>query len=259
MSSSLVVSQVQNALAQIETIDDAKQSSDLLERVMLVAKQDGYGLQTQNLLALERIRIQREGGTLLLELAASTGVINRTSDGKFDSESYLPAGLSKQEAYRWRRLAEIPNTEIQDYAASMMVKAKEITQSGVLKLASKEPQKQNHSTEVPEYTAPGIDIQMARDFGLEVGDTLVALVLDSLNNALLELENPKHAYAWTKYHGIKETGELGEQWSFEGIGAKLGATREYAESLYYRASSHLYKRMYIDALNQIRALLDAEI
>jgi len=259
MDSTALMRRVDHALEQIQTIDDAKLSSDILDRILLVAKQDGYSLQMQNMLALKRIDVQREGGVLLKEIAANADVQSRTTDGKFESETYLPDGLSRQEAHRWRKLAEIPDGDIAEFAESMMIRGKEITQSSVLKLAAKENKNdKNSGFEPPRYAAPGIDTQLAREFGLEASDAIAGVILMSVNNALISMDNPRHSYVWTRYHGISDTGEMGAQWSYEGIGAKMGTSREYVEGLYYRASHRVLLHVILDLVNQIRILLAAD-
>ena len=259
MGSMEIVERARKALESIQTIDEAKSASDALERLELVAKQEGYGLQTQNMVALKRIQVQREGGKLLAELAEQNA--NRTHQrderGKIRPERYLPDGMKKTEAYAWRKLAGIDEDSIQAYAEAAMTKGREITRGGVLKLASKDGGKPARTQWTPpKYAAKSIDSEIAETFGHDLGRAVAAIMLEQINTTLHWFPNSRYTFVWSRYHGFNDQGEAGPQWSFEGIGMMMGGlTREYVQDLYFRADSQIWRHVSLRLSTELKKLI----
>lgn len=104
------------------------------------------------------------------------------------------------------------------------------------------------------YSSPPVDIQISRAFGVHEDDARAQQIADSLTKALRTTPNPRHAFIWSKYHGIQDDGSIGDSYRFSGIAQLMSAqsekpvTREYVEAWYYRADSHVFRSMYRDLL-----------
>ena len=178
----------------------------------------------------------------------------------FDGDEYKRAAAREQLAERgWsshrinnaERYTQLSLLDIEKYTTTATIAHKE-AHANQLRALAPIPEKPEHKSLAAAYSTPPIDVQIAREFGLEESDTRAELITTSLQGALTQMPNPKHAYVWTKYHGIQDDGTMGERWTFQGIAASMSVTREYAESLYYRASSQVFQRIATDALNQLR-------
>jgi hypothetical protein len=168
----------------------------------------------------------------------------------------LPDGVNHSRSSRAQKLAKIPDTAFGDYLATTMAAEKEITQVGALKLVATTP-REDRRNNADAYSAPPIDVEIARMFGLEASDQRADLLVAAITRALGAMDNPRHAYVWARYHGIGDDGTIGESWTFAGIAATMGTSREYVETLYYKASHHVRGQIALMALNRIAVLMAA--
>ena len=90
---------------------------------------------------------------------------------------------------------------------------------------------------------------------METDDELAQIIVDAIQKALNELDNPRHAFVWARRTGIKDDGTIGDSWTYAGIAAEMGVSREVVESLYYRASHHVRGALAADALNRLQAYM----
>lgn len=240
------VVQYQPVLAAIEratTLADAKANDDKVAVLELAVRRDGANLQAANQLAAIRLQNQRDGGRILLEQPAPAAFQRGTAP--------LPHGLSKTTASRWRKLAQIPEDEFQAYLVRSVTTGSEITQRDALKLAPT-ASREERANIADTYAAPPVDIEIARQFGLDTNDELAELLTRSINAALTTMPNPRHVFVWCKYTGISDDGKLGDSWTFDGIAKQMGTTREYVESLFYRASHHVRGRLFLDTFTALK-------
>lgn len=179
----------------------------------------------------------------------------------FDAETYeenveaLKArGWTRDRFKRAQCWDQLTLPQIEEHITVSVANGKEATTTSARKLLPTTP-RPAPSNLAHTYTAPPIDVQIARDLGLELSDHLAEVVTGSIQHALKTMKNPKHAEVWAKYHGIQDDGTIGEQWTFDGIAKQRGNSREYVESLYYRASHHVRGQLVIDLLDHARAQL----
>jgi len=148
---------------------------------------------------------------------------------------------------------------IDEFADAHTAALKEATVAGArtLKPVAEKPTK---NTIAHTYTAPPIDVQIAREFGMDAADDRAELLIENIQQALDSMPNPKHAYVWARYHGLQDDGTLGDKWTFEGIANSMPnqgpVSREYVEGLYYRASTHVFQRIAVGALNALQVAMD---
>lgn len=236
--------QLQQQVATLTTPTDATTMADQARIITAALTAANHGIDIRNEAAELHLRAERRLGELLLEIVS------------YGNTSSIPEGITRQRASRAQRLARIPLDHFNNFIESTRSEQKELSQRGALQLLPVTPREERKNI-ADTYTAPAIDVQLARELGLNVSDELAEIIVTSIHKALNEMENPRHAFVWAKYHGIQDDGTIGERWAFPGIAAMLGKSREYAESLYYRASHHVRGRIAVEALNELQRLLIA--
>jgi len=241
------VSELQRAIAQVATVEDAATLANQAAAIADVLKRANLGLHVQNEATALRLHAERKLGELL-----TADNLTRGPGGP----ALADYGITKNRSSQAQKLARIPTPDFDTYISNTQSAGKELTHASALRLLPTTIKPERKSI-ADAYTAPPIDVGIARAFGLEASDIRADLIADSVQNALVRLENPRHAYVWAKYHGIQDNGTIGDAWTFAGIAATNGWTREYAEGLYYRASHHIRGQIAVDTLNQLSILMAA--
>jgi hypothetical protein len=231
------------AIEQSETPTEAASIADQARILAAAARAADLSLEAQNSAAHLRLAAERRLGSLL-EPIITNGVAS------------IPEGISQMRATRARKLARIPHDQWDAFIDHTLAEGKELTQAAALRLAPAAVRVERKSV-ADSYTAPPIDVQLARELGLDVSDEIAEIIVGAISEALNDMENPRHAFVWAKYHGINDDGTIGDRWVFPGIAAMLGTSREYTESLYYRACSHVYSKIAVRALNALQMHLIA--
>jgi hypothetical protein len=198
-------------------------------------------LEVQNEAARLRLTAERRLGALLLE----TVVAGRNTDG-----TQLPEGVSRQRSSIAQKLARIDEATWATWIENTLAADQELTQAAAIRMAPVAP-REDRKTIADTYAAPSIDVQLAREWGLEASDERAELIVQAVQTGLKTMANTKHAYVWSRYHGLQDDGTIGEAWTFEGIAKTLGTSRPYVESLYYRASHHIRGAIAVEALNTL--------
>lgn len=247
-----LIDHAHRALQEASSLQDVVDIRDRAEALRAYARSAHKGLQAQNYAASVKLRAERKAGEMLVELNP-----NRSAKLDDGGVTLSDLGISPMESHRWQKLARVEEPLFEQYITDSMTGGKELTQTGALKLAPVSEKREQHSNAQVEYATPGIDIGIAREFGMEIDDALAELFSASIAKGIENLSNPKHGYVWTRYHGITNDG-MGERWTFEGIAKTMNCTREYVESLYYRASHHVLQQLCVDLRNQLRILIAAE-
>ena len=179
----------------------------------------------------------------------------------FDDDAYTKnapllreRGWTRHRITTARKYAQLSLIDIDTYIDAHTRSQKEASVTGARSLNPVTQRDERKSLAQP-YTSPPIDIQIAREFGMDAADARAEMLTNSIERALQTMPNPRHAHVWRRYIGIQDDGTLGDKWTFDGIAKTMpdGAvvTREYVEALYYRASTHVFQTIAVDALNHI--------
>ena len=252
MTELAVVDKLREALERVETPSQAKDYLAQVDAAKAWARKINLSFQVQNEIAARGLEAERKFGEILSTvLRSGNNHVTRTATLK-------QIGIDRMQSSRYQKLARIPALEFDTYIANTMASGREVTRKGALSLLTTTQKVATTPRALETFEIPAIDRQIAQEFGLEVGEALADLIVDSINNALHMMDNKRYQFAWLKRHGINDDGTLGESWTFERIGAMLGYTREYAENLYFRASHQVRGMIAVNALNQVMILLDSE-
>lgn len=223
----------------IEQATSAPEAANLADQSRILAaaiRAANLGLEAQNQAAHLHLVAERKLGELL-EVVIRNGVQS------------TPEGIERHRSQRARKLAQIPPCDWDTFIANTLSAGKELTQAAALRLAPAAERPERKSI-ADTYTAPPIDVQLARELGLGAADARAQALVDAVQAALNDMPNRRHAFVWAKYHGIQDDGTIGDRWVFPGIALMIGASREYTEGLYYRASTFIFQRTTVAMLNE---------
>lgn len=246
------LSDAQRHLAAIDTPAEAAQFADYASAYAAAVKAANYGFEVQQQAAEVRIRAERRLGELLAD------TVHHNGGGSGPNRNLLPEGMSRDRSSRAQKLARITPDDFETYLANSIAAEKELSLAGALKLLPIN-RKPDRASIAAVYTAPPIDVELARREGMEASDERAELFITAIQDALAHLatENPEHAFVWARHHGIEDDGTIGDEWTFAAIAARLGVTREVIAGRYYRASHHIQQRLVVAAFNRIAELMVA--
>ena len=118
MSELVRLDKAKQALAQVETVEEAKDIRDKAEAVRQYVKQAGLGLEAQNECADIKLRAERKGGELLGEMELSKGAATLSHD-----VTALPTlselGIGRMQSSRWQLIASLPEETFEAYIAEV--------------------------------------------------------------------------------------------------------------------------------------------
>jgi len=200
-------------------------------------------LSQQNHIAEQRIRAERAIGQ---RLAAS----NATNA---DAASL---GLSIPRARNAMRLAQILDDDLDAYITATVAAGRELTLASVLRLAPITRREASKSV-ADAYSAPPIDVQLARVLGMHEMDIRTEWLERALRRAIKSIDNPKHRRAWLLANGISENGEVGDPWPISKVAAHMGVSPRYAGDLYLRGYVPILESLLRASLDHQAALMAA--
>jgi len=99
------------ALAEIDTITDAKDFRDRAATLLDYAKRVGLGRVDQNRIAEAVVRGARRCGEILKDMEKNLGGPVRSHDVTTPPPTYDELGIQKMQASRWQKIALIPIDE----------------------------------------------------------------------------------------------------------------------------------------------------
>lgn len=229
MTDSIIkLDQATRMLAEIRSIDDAKQLIDLAEAARVYAKQVELGLEAQNHAAEIKLRAQRRAGEILDAIEGKPGtrtdLTSYQGDMRLKSDVYEETGISPMDAHRWQTIAKMPEQEFEAEIASRKANGKELTTASVYREARTIAQADQVKTIEPPtgkyqiiYADPpwqyqfGFDIHGAaqRHYNTMSIDDLCALPIKDLadDNAVL--------FLWVTSPKLADCFAVIQAWGFE--------------------------------------------
>lgn len=202
-------------------------------------------LRAKNMAAVAQLEAERALGQYIAETAADTNP---------DTKARLRVlGIDRHRITAARKLAAVPDEQLSLFCSNTMAAGKEITNQGALKLLPRAAKPE--ATGPAAYAAPPIDTEIARRYGLDLGEHLAELLANSIENGLARLTNDNQRAVWMQYIGVNQDGSYTSPMSFDAIGTRYGWSRPTAAALYYRASHYVRGQIASDAYAQIRTLL----
>ena len=130
--------QATQMLAEISTVDDAKDLVDLAEAARVYAKQVDLGLEAQNHAAEIKLRAQRKAGELLDDMDKNKGAATEGWKTRSQPSTTLDdIGITKNQSSQWQQIADMPDVDFEDYIEQTREKDEEITTAGIVREAKR--------------------------------------------------------------------------------------------------------------------------
>lgn len=143
----IIINQLHAAEAALVVAQNPTQAADIADKAeaaRVYAKRIGAALPVINRATSIKLKAERKAGELLAGMEMKPGP-------KGNSNGTLPSlGITKIQSSRWQRAATVPEDTFRKYLSDADVLGKEITTSGVLKLANAHAPKNGAKT--PERT-----------------------------------------------------------------------------------------------------------
>ena len=128
------ITQADRLLAEAQTVGDAIGVADIAESARIFAKRANMALPLINKATEIKLRAERKAGDLLRSMDKAK---NRFSSG----DSLASLGITGKQSSRWQRTAVVPEEKFTAYVEHANETRREITTSGLLKLANVEAPK----------------------------------------------------------------------------------------------------------------------
>jgi N6-adenosine-specific RNA methylase IME4 len=125
------ITQADRLLAEAQTVGDAIGVADIAESARIFAKRANMALPLVNKATEIKLRAERKAGELLRGMEKAKGGGQRTSNN-----TLAVLGISHIQSSRWQRTAVVPEQKFAAYVEQANETGREITTSGLLKLAN---------------------------------------------------------------------------------------------------------------------------
>ena len=125
-----VLSEIERRLAEIKTVDEAKNIRDMAEAVRVYAKSAQLGLEIQNHAAFVKIQAERKAGELVAQIERAQG----NKRGKGLRATLAQSWITPTTAKRWQMMAQVPEPVVRKYVADLDARGYEVTSAGVRRM-----------------------------------------------------------------------------------------------------------------------------
>ncbi len=127
-------------LSEAKYLDDILKINDLAEAAITYAKAANLGLEAQNKAAELALRAKRKAGEILGKLEREPGkrtdiTLSIDGQGTEYSEVLEESGTSRQDANRWQMISSMPDDKFEEHIAETKADGKELTTSGLIRVA----------------------------------------------------------------------------------------------------------------------------
>lgn len=128
------ISEAMKALSAAKTLDDVLQIRDQAEALRVYVKAASESLDAANAAAEIKLRAERKAGEMLAVMEKNKGSAVPTRS--HDVTTLDDLGIDKMQASRWQREASVDEDAFVEYIFACQAEGREVTQSGLLKLAN---------------------------------------------------------------------------------------------------------------------------
>lgn len=128
------ISEAMKALSAAKTLDDVLQIRDQAEALRVYVKAASESLDAANAAAEIKLRAERKAGEMLAVMEKNKGAAVPTRS--HDVTTLDDLGIDKMQASRWQREASVDEDAFVEYIFACQAQGREVTQSGLLKLAN---------------------------------------------------------------------------------------------------------------------------
>lgn len=174
-----------NALARAERLDELTYLRSRAEAIRVWAKNANQNLELQNRAAALRLPAERKAGKLLAQLPLRGG--DKKSSNRCDCLVLRDLGITQNQSTRWQKEALIPDERFEEYVNGSMLVGREITASGLLRLATESWQGQKIAKRRRNQLAVARELQRCRsnDLRLQTNKDLATELNEAINHVSL--------------------------------------------------------------------------
>jgi len=222
------------AIIEAKTIDEVKDIRDKAQAMKAYAKQIGESLEVQNDIAEIKIRAERRAGEILQETERNPGIKMAGGNIVLPPEDAPPKlediGITKIQSSRWQATASLPEEVFEKHIIETKCDGKELTSSGVLKIALKEKRAQEIK-ETTEKIEAGIDLPEGKfevvvidppwpygvkydSDGRRVSSPYPEMSLEEIGNINIPMADDSSMWLWTTHKFLRDSFDIMENWGF---------------------------------------------
>lgn len=131
------ISDARRALAAASSLDDVLAIRDQAEALRVYMKAASESLETANAAAEIKLRAERKAGEMLAAMEKNVGGRPaETGNVVLPVSSLDDLGIDKMQSSRWQKEASVSEEEFEKYLHQCFEQSREVTQSGLLKIAN---------------------------------------------------------------------------------------------------------------------------
>lgn len=154
------ISQAKLALVSAKSLDDVVRIRDQAEALRIYIKAASESLQAANAAAEIKLRAERKAGEMLAAMEKDIGGRPTRTPTTTVGVPLESLGISYNQSSRWQKEAKVPEDQFEEYLFDCNNEQREVTQSGLLKLA--DPCHVSHNSVENEWYTPAKYIEAAR-------------------------------------------------------------------------------------------------
>jgi len=129
------ISKARKALAAASKLEDVLTIRDQAEALRVYMRAAAEGLETSNAAAEIKLRAERKAGAMLACATGGRGGDRKSSDA-MSLDLLGDLGIDKKQSSRWQKEASVSEQDFEQYLHQCLEHRKEVTQSGLLKIAN---------------------------------------------------------------------------------------------------------------------------
>lgn len=145
------IERAKQAVAQLESFDEAKLLRDKAEAMRLYAKNIKASKAAQNECAEIKVRCERLMGTELAKTETQgPGKYQQGFNGETLAPTLADLGVDKNQSHRWQTIASVPEDEFEKQISDTKEKGREITSESVYRIGKQAKQRETRNETIIE-------------------------------------------------------------------------------------------------------------
>ncbi len=187
-----IITQVSNVVANIETVEEAKEGYEKLKALVSYFSRD-YNQAYE--IAVQMLEYACKGGEILAESPKYNGARPSDTGSQAATPSLSDIGMTKSQSSRWQKMASVDEDKRQEYYDKLLDKEEIPTMTGLLKIAkalTKKDKKEEQQAIIDTIEVPEGDWTKLGNHLLFCGDTSKTEFWQSIPQAAFAFADPPY-------------------------------------------------------------------